>query len=152
MKVILLENLIKIGSIGDIIDVKRGFARNYLISSKKALYASKENINEVEKVKKELNKKDQEKKKDAKTIYEKINKKEYLIKKLSTENDELYGSVKPTEISKIILELDKLEIKPSMIQLEKEIKSLGNFKAKVNLHSDVQAELKIKVEQLENTQ
>ena len=152
MKVILLENIIKIGSIGDIIDVKRGFARNYLISSKKALYASKENINEVEKVKKELNKKDQEKKKDAKTIYEKINKKEYLIKKLSTENDELYGSVKPTEISKIILELDKLEIKPSMIQLEKEIKSLGNFKAKVNLHSDVQAELKIKVEQLENTQ
>ena len=152
MKVILLENLIKIGSIGDIIDVKRGFARNYLISSKKALYASKENIKEVEKIKKELNKKDQEKKNDAKTIYEKINKKEYLVKKLSTENNELYGSVKPTEISKLILKLDKLEIKPSMIQLEKEIKSLGNFKVKVNLHSDVQAELNIKVEQLENTQ
>ena len=152
MKVILLENLIKIGSIGDIIDVKRGFARNYLISSKKALYASKENIKEVEKIKKELNKKDHEKKDAAKTIYEKINKKEYLVKKLSTENNELYGSVKPTEISKLILELDKLEIKPSMIQLEKEIKSLGNFKVKVNLHSDVQAELNIKVEQLENTQ
>ena len=151
MKVILLENLIKIGSIGDVIDVKRGFARNYLISSKKALYASKENIQEVEKIKKELNKKDQEKKKDAKTIYEKINKKEYLVKKLSTENDELYGSVKPTEISKLILKLDKLEIKPSMIQLEKEIKSLGNFKVKVNLHSDVQAEVYLKVEQLENT-
>ena len=152
MKVILLENLIKIGSIGDIIDVKRGFARNYLISSKKALYASKENIKEVEKIKNELNKKDQEKKNDAKTIYEKINKKEYLVKKLSTENNELYGSVKPTEISKLILELDKLKIKPSMIQLEKEIKSLGIFKVKVNLHSDVQAEVNIKVEQLENTQ
>ena len=152
MKVILLENLIKIGSIGDIIDVKRGFARNYLISSKKALYASKENIKEVEKIKNELNKKDQGKKKNAKTIYEKINKKEYLVKKLSTENNELYGSVKPTEISKLILELDKLEIKPSMIQLEKEIKSLGRFKVKINLHSDVQAEVNIKVEQLENTQ
>ena len=152
MKVILLENLIKIGSIGDIIDVKRGFARNYLISSKKALYASKENIKEVEKIKNELNKKDQGKKKDAKTIYEKINKKEYLVKKLSTENNELYGSVKPTEISKLILELNKLEIKPSMIQLEKEIKSLGSFKVKVNLHPDVQAEVNIKVEQLENTQ
>ena len=152
MKVILLENLIKIGSIGDIIDVKRGFARNYLISSKKALYASKENIKEVEKIKKELNKKDHEKKNDAKTIYEKINKKEYLVKKLSTENNELYGSVKPTEISKLILELNKLEIKPSMIQLEKEIKSLGSFKVKVNLHPDVQAEVNIKVEQLENTQ
>ena len=152
MKVILLENLIKIGSIGDIIDVKRGFARNYLISSKKALYASKENIKEVEKIKNELNKKDHEKKNDAKTIYEKINKKEYLVKKLSTENNELYGSVKPTEISKLILELDKLEIKPSMIQPEKEIKSLGSFKVKINLHSDVQAEVNIKVEQLENTQ
>ena len=151
MKVILLENLIKIGSIGDVIDVKRGFARNYLISSKKALYASKENIKEVEKIKKELNKKDHEKKNAAKTIYEKINKKEYLVQKLSTENNELYGSVKPTEISKLILKLDKLEIKPSMIQLEKEIKSLGSFKVKVNLHSNVQAEVNIKVEQLENT-
>ena len=152
MKVILLENIIKIGSIGDIIDVKRGFARNYLISSKKALYASKENIKEVEKIKKDLDKKDQEKKKNAKTIYEKINKKEYLVKKLSTENNELYGSVKPTEISKLILELDKIEIKPSMIQLVKEIKSLGTFNVKVNLHFDVRAEINIKVSPLENTQ
>ncbi len=152
MKVILLENLVKIGSIGDIINVKRGFARNYLISSKKALYASKENIKEVEKIKKDLSKIDQEKKKNAKTIYEKINKKEYLVKKLSTENKELYGSVKPTEISKLILEQDKTEIKPSMIQLEKEIKSIGIFKVKVNLHSDVQAEINIKVITLENNQ
>ena len=152
MKVILLENLIKIGSIGDIIDVKRGFARNYLISSKKALYASKENIKEVEKIKNDLSQKDQEKKKNAKNIFEKINKKEYFVKKLSTENNELYGSVKPTEISKLILELDKIEIKPSMIQLVKEIKSLGIFNVKVNLHSNVQAEISIKVSPLENTQ
>ena len=152
MKVILLENLVKIGSIGDIINVKRGFARNYLISSQKALYASKENIKEVEKIKNDLSKKDHEKKKNAKTIYEKINKKEYLVKKLSTENNELYGSVKPTEISKLILEQDKTEIKPSMIQLEKEIKSIGIFKVKVNLHSDVQAEINIKVITLEKNQ
>ena len=152
MKVILLENLIKIGSIGDIVDVKRGFARNYLISSKKALYASKENITEVHKIKKDLSQKDQEKKKNAKTIYEKINKKEYLVKKLSTENNELYGSVKPTEISKLILKLDNVEIKPSMIQLMKEIKSLGTFNVKVNLHFDVRAEINIKVSPLENNQ
>ena len=145
MKVILLENLRKIGSIGDIINVKRGFARNYLISNKKALYASKDNIKQVEKIKIELDKKDQEKKKNAKNIFEKINKKEYLIKKLSTENNELYGSVKPTEISKLILELDKQEIKPSMVQLTEEIKSLGVFKVKINLHSEVQAEINIKV-------
>ena len=152
MKVILLENLRKIGSIGDVIDVKRGFARNYLISSKKALYASKENIKEVEKIKKDLNNKDQERKKTAKDIYEKINNKEYLVKKLNTENNELYGSVKPTEISKLILKLDKIEIKPSAIQLVKEIKSLGTFNVKLNLHTEVQAEIKIKVVPLENTQ
>ena len=151
MKVILLENLRKIGSIGDVIDVKRGFARNYLISSKKALYASEKNIKEVEKIKKDLNKKDQEKKKAAKDIFEKINKKEYSVKKLSTENKELYGSVKPTEISKLILELEKIEIKPSMIQLQKEIKSLGSFRVKVILHSSVEAELTVKVEALENS-
>ena len=145
MKVILLENIIKIGSIGDIIDVKRGFARNYLISSKKALYASKENIKEVEKVKKELNKKDQEKKKDAKTIYEKINKKEYLIKKLSTENDELYGSVKPTEISKLLKEKENIDISSSLIQPSAEIKSIGEFKVLINLHSEIASNIKIKV-------
>ena len=150
MKVILLENLRKIGSIGDVINVKRGFARNYLISNKKALYASKDNIKQVEKIKIELNEKDQEKKKNAKNIFEKINKKEYLIKKLSTENNELYGSVKPTEISKLILELDKQEIKPSMVQLMEEIKSLGIFKVKINLHSEVQAEINIKVIAAEN--
>ena len=145
MKVILLENIRSIGSIGDVIDVKRGFARNYLISNKKAFYASKENIKEVEKIKLELGKKDQEKKKEAKKIYVKINDKEYIIKKLSSENNELYGSVKPTEISKTILGIEKLDIKPSIIQLAKEIKSLGTFKVKIILHSEIEAEVNIKV-------
>tara|TARA_Y100001970_G_C14175921_1_gene826955 strand:+ start:1011 stop:1469 length:459 start_codon:yes stop_codon:yes gene_type:complete len=152
MKVILLENIRSIGSIGDVIEVKRGFARNYLITNKKALYASKENIKQVEKTKLDLSKKDQEKKKQAKQIYEKINKKKYTVKKLSTENKELYGSVKPTEISKIILENDKLEIKPSMIQLIKEIKSLGTFKVKIILHSEVEGEIEIKVVAAETIQ
>ena len=145
MKVILLENLRRIGSIGEIIDVKRGFARNFLISNKKALYASKENIAEVEKIKSELSKKDTEKKKDAQKIYDQINNKEYQIKKLSTENKELYGSVKPTEISKLILENDKLDIKPSMIQPITEIKSIGKFKVKIILHSEVDSEITINV-------
>ncbi len=145
MKVILLENVRKVGSIGEIIDVKRGFARNFLISKKKALFASKENIKEVEKIKQELNKKDQDKKKEAKTIQEKIKNKEYEIKKLSTENKELYGSVKPTEISKLLAEQEKVEINPSLIQPINEIKSLGNFKVMVNLHSEIQTQIVIKV-------
>mgnify|MGYP001376250294 FL=1 len=145
MKVILLENLAKIGSIGEIIDVKRGFARNYLISKKKALFASKENIKQVEKIKQDLNKKDQDKKKLAKSTQEKIQNKEYKIKKLSTENKELYGSVKPTEISKVLMENENVEVNPSLIQPINEIKSLGNFKVLVNLHSEVQTQIVISV-------
>ena len=152
MKVILLENVKKIGSIGEVIDVKRGFARNFLIANKKALYASKENINQVEKIKSQLSKKDNEKKQEAKKIAEKINKKEFIVKKLSTENKELYGSVKPTEISKIIKEEEKLDIPPSMIQPIKEIKSLGRFKVRVSLHSEIDAEIHIVVESAETIQ
>ena len=152
MKVILLENLRRIGSIGEIIDVKRGFARNFLISNKKALYASKENIAEVEKIKSELSKKDTEKKKEAQKISEQINNKEYEFQKLSTENNELYGSVKPTEISKLIHENDKLDINPSMIQPLNEIKSLGKFKVKVILHSEIDFEITINVVTAETIQ
>ena len=144
MKIILLENVRKIGSIGEIIDVKRGFARNFLISKKKALFASKENIKEVEKIKQELGKKDQKKKKEAKLIHEKIKNKQYEIKKLSTENNELYGSVKPTEISRVLEEVDQVKINPSLIQPSKEIKSIGNFDVLINLHSEVQTQIVIK--------
>jgi len=152
MKVILLENLKKIGSIGEIIEVKRGFARNFLIANKKALYASKENVSKVEKIKTELSKKDSERKQQAKLISEKINKKVFNIKKLSTETNELYGSVKPTEISKLILNSEKIEIKPSMIQPIKDIKSIGKFKVKISLHSEVDAEITIDVTSAETIQ
>jgi len=152
MKVILLENLKKIGSIGEIIDVKRGYARNFLIANNKALYASKENISQVEKIKSNLAKKDNEKKEDAKKTLEKIDKKIFNVKKLSTENNELYGSVKPTEISKLIFDEKKIDIKPSMIQPINEIRSLGKFKVKISLHSEVDAEITINVESAETIQ
>ena len=150
MKVILLENIKRVGSIGEIKEVKRGFARNFLIANKKALYASKENINQVEKIKNDLAKKDNEKKQQSKEIAEKINKKKYTVKKLCTETKELYGSVKPTEISKLIKEIDNIEIKPSMIQPIKEIKSIGDYKVKITLHSEVDAEISLNVESSED--
>ena len=152
MKVILLENVKRIGSIGEVIEVKRGFARNFLIANKKALYASKENIKEVEKIKTELSKKDNEKRKEASQVAEQIKGKEYSVKKLSTENKELYGSVKPTEISKLILESSKIDIKPSMIQPVEEIKALGKFKVKISLHSEVDAEITINVSSADTIQ
>ena len=116
-----------------------------MISKKKALFASKENIKEVEKLKTELGKKDLDKKNAAKEINETLKNKEFLVKKLSTENRELYGSVKPTEISKLIKDLENIEINPSMIQPTKEIKTLGSFDVLLNLHSEVQSQIKIKV-------
>ena len=145
MKIVLLENLRKLGSIGEIINVKRGYARNFLIPQKKALFASEKNIKEVEKIKTDLNKKDQEKKKAAKEIAEKLKNKTIEIKKLVTENKELYGSVKPTEISKLIKEKLNIELSSSLIQPVTEIKSLGEFKVVLNLHSEIESFIKIKV-------
>tara|TARA_B100000674_G_scaffold117338_1_gene88534 strand:- start:13582 stop:14040 length:459 start_codon:yes stop_codon:yes gene_type:complete len=145
MKVVLLENLRNLGNIGEIINVKRGFARNFLIPQKKALFASEKNIKDVDKIKSDLNKKDQEKKKVAKDIAEKLKGKILEIKKLVTENKELYGSVKPTEISKILKEKENIDLSSSLIQPVKEIKSVGEFKVILNLHSEIESSIKVKV-------
>ena len=145
MKVVLLENLRNLGTIGEIISVKRGYARNFLIPQKKALFASEKNIKDVDKIKSDLNKKDQEKRKSAKEIAEKLKDKTFEIKKLVTENKELYGSVKPTEISKILKEKENIELSSSLIQPVKEIKSVGEFKVILNLHSEIESFIKIKV-------
>ena len=149
MQVILLENIKNLGKIGDIVNVKRGYARNYLIKFEKALNASKENIEIVNDKKKKLNKKDLELKKEAKNKFEILNKKIYKIQKLVTDNNDLYGSIKPTEIARIIKERENVDIKPSNIDLEKEIKSVGIFKTTVNLHSEIQANILIEVEKSE---
>ncbi len=145
MKIVLLENLRKLGSIGEIISVKRGFARNFLIPQKKALFASEKNIKEVEKIKSDLSMKDMEKKKLAKEIAEKLKNKTFEIKKLVTENKELYGSVKPTEISKLLKEKENVDLSSSLIQPVAEIKTVGEFKVILNLHSEIETSIKIKV-------
>ena len=131
---------------------KYKFKKNCPLSIKGAPKIDYKNIKQVEKIKSELSKKDNEKKQSAKIVWEKVNKKEYSVKKLSTENNELYGSVKPTEISKLIFEKSKIEIKPSMIQPINEIKSLGKFKVKITLHSEVDAEITIDVKTAETIQ
>ena len=150
MQIILLENIKNLGNIGDVLNVKRGYARNYLIKNNKALYASEKNINEVNKKKAELNKKDLEVKKDAKKLFNLLNNKTFKVKKLVTENNELYGSVKPTEISKIIFEKENIKVKPSQMDLETGIKTIGMFKVNINLHAEIQANILIQVEKLED--
>ena len=149
MQVILLENIKNLGKIGDIVKVKRGYARNYLIKFEKALHASKENIEIVNNKKTQLSKKDLVLKNEAKKNFEILNNKNYKIQKLVTENNDLYGSVKPTEIAKIIKEKDNVNVNPSQIDIEKEIKSIGTFKTTINLHSEIQAHILIEVEKSE---
>ena len=149
MEVVLLENIKNLGQIGDIVKVKRGHGRNFLIKYGKALKASKENIDLVNKKKIELNEKNIELKRSAKKIYDAINLKKYKFSKRAKENDELFGSIKPKELSKTINETDNIEIKPSQIDLSKEINKTGEYEAKVNLHAEIQAKIHIQVVKIE---
>ena len=145
MEVILLENIKNLGQIGDVVDVKRGHGRNFLIKYGKALKASKENIVLVNKKKAELNQKNLELKKSAKKILDIINRTNYKFSKRAKDNDELYGSIKPMEISKAIENAHKIKIKPSQIDLGKEIKKIGSYETKINLHAEIQAKILIAV-------
>ena len=145
MQLILLENIKDLGQIGDVVNVKRGYGRNFLVKYGKALKASKENIDLVNKKKAELNEKNLELKKKAKKIYSSIDQKKYKFSKRAKENEELYGSIKPKEISKAIENISKIEIKPSQIDLGKEINKIGLYEAKINLHAEIQAKIHIEV-------
>ena len=145
MEIVLLESIKNLGKIGDIVVVKRGHGRNYLIKYGKALKASKDNIDLVSKKKENLNIKNLALKKEAKKIFDIINDRKYKFSKRTKDNDELYGSIKPKEISKTIENLEKIEIKPSQIDLGKEINKIGSYQAKINLHAEVLAEIHIEV-------
>ena len=149
MEIVLLENIKNLGNIGDVVNVKRGHGRNFLIKYGKALKASKINIDIVNRKKAKLNEKNISLKKDAKNIYDIINKKNYKFSKRAKDNNELFGSVKPREIAKNIESAEKLEIKPSQIDLDKEINKVGTYVAKINLHAEVQAIIHIVVAKVE---
>ena len=149
MEVVLLENIKNLGNIGDVVNVKRGHGRNFLIKYGKALKASKINIDIVNKKKAKLNEKNISLKKDAKNIYDIINKKNYKFSKRAKDNNELFGSIRPREIAKNIESVEKLVIKPSQIDLDKEINKVGTYVAKINLHADIQAIIHIVVAKVE---
>ena len=149
MEVVLLENIKNLGNIGDVVNVKRGHGRNFLIKYGKALKASKINIDIVNRKKAKLNEKNISLKKDAKNIYDIINKKNYKFSKRAKDNNELFGSIKPRDIAKNIESVEKLVIKPSQIDLDKEINKVGTYVAKINLHAEVQAIIHIVVAKVE---
>ena len=150
MEVVLLENIKNLGQIGDVVKVKRGYGRNFLIKFGKALKSSKDNINFVNKKKVELNQKNVEQKRNAKKVYDIINLKTYKFSKRAKENNELFGSIKPKELTLAIKETNDIEIKPSQIDLNKEINEIGQYEAQINLHAEIQAKIHIQVVKIED--
>ena len=149
MEVILLENIINLGGIGDKVKVKDGYGRNYLLRQGKALRFNKENLELVNKRKSELNKKNIEQKNKFIQVSKLINNKTFIFKRESKENGELYGSIKPKEITNLIMEQSKAEVSPSQIILKDNLNKIGNFKVEVSLHADVKANISVKIAKIE---
>tara|TARA_A100001388_G_C28492401_1_gene367690 strand:- start:43 stop:498 length:456 start_codon:yes stop_codon:yes gene_type:complete len=150
MEIILLENILNLGNIGDKVKVKSGYGRNYLLKKGKALRFNKENQELVNKRKDELNKKNLEVKNKFKEIAKLVNNKKFLFNKESKENGELYGSIKPKEITNLIREKVKAEVSPSQIILKDELNKIGVFKAEINFHSEVKANISIQIDKIQS--
>ena len=150
MEIILLENILNLGNIGDKVKVKNGYGRNFLLKKGKALRFNKENQDFVNKKKDELNKKNTEIKNRFKVISKLVNNKTFIFNKESKENGELYGSIKPKEIANEIKNKVKAEVSPSQIILKEELSKIGNFKVDINFHSEVKATISIKIEKIQS--
>ena len=150
MEIILLENIINLGNIGDKVIVKPGYGRNYLLKTGKALRYNKENLAHVSKKKDELNKKNIELKNKLKEIAKLINKKSFTFNKESKENGELYGSIKPKEISTEISKKLNVDVKPSQIVLKTNLNKIGEYKVDINFHSEVSAQISIKIDKIQS--
>ena len=150
MQVILLENIMKLGKIGDQVEVKNGFARNYLLRQGKALRASQENIELVSKKKVELNKKNEDAKVQFKEIAAKISNKTLKFNKESKENGDLYGTIKPKEVSSAFKGVLGVEINPSQIDLRQEITQIGKYKININLHAEVTVSVNLNIDKIDS--
>ena len=150
MEIILLENILNLGNIGDKVTVKNGYGRNFLLKKGKALRFNKENEDFVNKKKTELNKKNTEIKNKFKEIAKIVNNKTFTFNKESKENGDLYGSIKPREITNLIKEKVNADVGPSQIILKEELNKIGIFKAEINFHSEVKANISIKIDKLQS--
>ena len=150
MEIILLENILNLGTIGDKVKVKNGYGRNYLLKQGKALRYNKENLNFVNKKKDELNKKNIEIKNKFKEIAKIIDKKAFIFNKESKENGDLYGSIKPKEITNLIKEKTNADVSPSQLILKDDLNKIGSFKVNINFHSEVNANITIKIDKIQS--
>ena len=145
MEIILLENILNLGNIGDKVTVKNGYGRNFLLKQGKALRFNKSNQDLVNKKRDELNKKNNEIKNKFKEIAKLVKNKTFSFNKECKENGELYGSIKPKEITNLIKETTKAEVSPSQIILKDDLNKIGLYKVEINFHSEVKAEVSVKI-------
>jgi len=150
MEIILLENILNLGNIGDKVKVKNGYGRNYLLKQGKALRFSKENLEFVSKKKDELNKKNNEIKNKFKEIAKIVNNKTFIFYKESKDNGDLYGSIKPKEITNLIHEKLKVEISPSQLILKTELNKIGVYTVDINFHTEVKSHISIKIDKIQS--
>ena len=150
MELILLENIINLGNVGDKVTVKNGYGRNFLLKKGKALRFNKDNQAFVNNKKAELNKKNIEIKNKYIEIAKLVNNKTFEFNKESKDNGDLYGAIKPKEIATLIKEKTKAEVKPSQIILKNDLNKIGIFKAEINFHSEVNAEISIQIDEIQS--
>lgn len=144
MEVILLETFDRLGKIGDVVKVKDGFARNFLIPQKKALRANDTNKDYFARIKSDLLEKSKEEVDKANLILKKIENKDIIFIRNASDNGQLYGSVSPKDISNYFRE-QKVDVKPSSINLYTPIKKIGIYDINIKLHAEVTCTLKINV-------
>ena len=149
MELILLENILNLGNIGDKVKVKNGYGRNFLLKKGKALRFNKENLDFVNKKKDELNRKNLETKNKFKEISKLVNNKTFTFSKESKENGDLYGSIKPKEISNLIKEKTNADVSPSQIILKEELNKIGIYKVEINFHSEVKTNISLKINKIQ---
>ncbi|MBI1824520.1 MAG: 50S ribosomal protein L9 [Nitrospirae bacterium] len=147
MKVILKEDVDHLGKMGTLVEVKDGFARNYLLPNRKAVLATDKNTKELEHERKIIDIKLKKIKKEAEGLGERIQAVTLHIQVQAGEEDKLFGSVTAQDIVEA-LEKESISIDKKKILLEKPLKELGIFPVPVKLHSDVIANLKVSVEKL----
>ena len=150
MQIILLENILNLGNIGDTVTVKNGYGRNFLLKKGKALRFNKDNQELVNKKKEELNKKNTKIKNKFKDIAKLINNKIFSFNKESKENGELYGSIKPKEITSLIKKNVGVDVSPSQLILKDNLNKVGLFKIDVNFHSEVKAYISVKIDKIQS--
>ena len=145
MQVILLENIKKLGAIGEKVTVKDGYARNFLLKNKKALVANKKNTEYFEQQKSEINRKNEVEKNKANETFQILNNAELEVFKEAMENGQLYGSINIKEIVTLIKEQKNLDISAEKIEIKGQLKNTGISKVYINLHAEVIATVNLNV-------